>query len=458
MAVFGRWIHAALASAGVLACLVTLPATAGTTIARIEGTVTGTDGRRLEAFMPLPPDEELHLADGSLLMLFHDGHQVSLPGPVQGVLSDLLPAEDGSVAPSGPEDDLLRAALRALSDWMFTDDSTTAVAGIRGSDAGIQPLIEPSSGWLAPDILDGPLLMRADADALGTSALRLVAVGASGEDRSWTVRIAGGAARVPDAALAASAIELRVARGDREVTLATWRRLSEADQRHLALALGNVDRELGSAVGIERLLLRAAILAEAGCRAQAAAALDEALEQGAGRPEAERATIQPWSPIALHVGAQWRPTPGSADWQTLEAGEPIPSGATLSFVPHASLDAHVALLIRSPDGSWERLISGWLTRYGLAVDPADSADRSTSSPQLLTSIALDLDANTGRESLVMLVSIEDRGWSQKNRFEAVDLESLGLGLETWQRPDGRYQAQGYGVALVRVDFDHVNRP
>lgn len=442
--------------ASCLACSGAVGAAAAeTTVARIEGTVTGTDGRRIEAFMPLPDGEELALSDGALLVLFHEGTQVNLRGPATGSLAGLLEQVELPAGAEEDSDDLIGAALRALADWMFTDESTVAIAGIRGSDAAIQPLLYPPSGWIAPDLLDAPLELQVDTDALGTRTLRLVALDGNGDETSWNLRIGDGRARIPEAALTADRVEIRVTHEGTERRLATWQIPSTEDQHLLASALERIDRDLGA--GYECSLLRASVFAGAGCFHQAAEALDEALALAAGRPEAERANLQPWSPITLQLGAQWRNSRTSADWRAVEPGSSVPSGAGLSFTPHSSWDAHLTLLARGADGSWQPLISGWLSRYGLAVDPPAGGDVGNGAREVLASIGLDLDDAMGPESLLFLVSHLDLGLSHKNLWTAEEITPYMADGSSWYRRDGRHQGQGFGTAWVRVDFEHVAR-
>ncbi len=424
----------------------TSPAIAETTVARVDGEVSGAEGRRLEAFMPLSAGEELTLGEGALVVLFHDGRQLTLVGPATGPFEDLAAQSVTRAQQDGGGGDLLRAAFRALSDWMFTDDGTVAIAGIRGGDPSVPMFIDPPSGALAPRLLADPFDVRVDGSALRRAKLRLVA--RDGEDvaASWTVRVADGRVRVPRAALAAERIEVRSVEGEGDALLAVWTTLTAEEGQRLESALEEADAYADG--GYEAELLRAALFAETGCYHQANEALQSALALGVGRPEIERATLQPWSPLSLQLGAQWRPAGDSARWLPLARGSAVPSGARLSFTPRTNHDARILLLGKDPGGAWMRLLSGRLDRYGIAAD-------GPGSRRQLTSVDLDLDQVTGAESLVFVVSHMELEMSREDVLHADDVDRLTEGCDGWYRPDGRHQGQGYGQACIRIDFDHI---
>ncbi|MDP2343560.1 MAG: hypothetical protein Q8O67_21555 [Deltaproteobacteria bacterium] len=281
------------------------------------------NGKPPAPFVAVAESVAVAVPAGATLVVLVDGRQVTLVGPVEGPLSSLLAAPAAKEPPAASSSATSRAA-QALSSWLFASDAKDNAVGAVRAAPRVARFLSPSSSLVRKGAL--PFEVRLPAARPPVSH-------ASG----------AGEALVVGNTFQVTALPTRLRAHDQDV--AVWTALDAAAETELEARLVDAARACGPDPAW-CTLLRAQLLADAGCFAEAEGLL------GATKTKTPRALVDPplpWRAFDLVVDATWSPRAG-APFVALEPGQ---RGSHLQITLEASRAVHVELLARLPDGSFE---------------------------------------------------------------------------------------------------------
>ena len=276
------------------------------------------DGKAPAPFVAIKEGAAVVVPAGATLVLLIDGRQHSITGPAEGTLAALL-AQVQAKAPepkAQPAASSASKAAQALSSWLFAGSAKdNAVGAVRG--VSVARFVWPPSSSFRKGSLPFTATLPSDRPPLSQ-----------------------GPTVVAGATLQVGALPLSLRAHDRDVVV--WTALADEDDKGLRARLADAAQSCGADAGW-CALVRAQLLAEAGCTFEAEALLSSVTNRALVDPPL------PWRPFELSV---------DATWSTVEAGPFVAlneqqRGGVLRLKLRATRAAHVELIARLADGSYE---------------------------------------------------------------------------------------------------------
>jgi len=374
-------------------------------------------------FDPLDCDQVFRIPTGCAVILATKGRQVEVVGPVDARVEDLIPTTLTLHAHEKAGRGLLASACNSLTEWLFGNGRSYTVGAVRANNI-VEPLVPP----LAPppcrvvrQLLKEGLLVQIDDQ----EDLMIVS-----DKMTYPVRGVRAGILVPKAAFFGSAVGLvKHPDGMRTEVLVNWPVVPDDEVASIITALSLAEQKCAADARLPCNQLRAAVLSEAGCFAQAE---DELESIGTEK--------KPWQLHTLQVHSKW--TVDEKNWNTLERNSVIPDLARVRF--ELAVDRPTWLTLLAPDGAGD-----WVVVQRTSTARLARADQGY--------IEIRLDNHPGHE-VALIVSTPVL--PPDLRSDCIDDSVVKRLIQATTRREistSMVTSTGYGTGAVRIDFEHVRK-